>query len=322
MKSHKNTIYKAWILVSPVILTLSYASITKITKDPFYKSFFEKTQIIMTKNEIKTYKSLPDIETKEKFIEEVWKIRDLDLSTDENEAKIEFYERVDYANRWFWGRTKSRGPNTAVDAQKDLGWKTDRGEIYIVLGPPDSIMDANSFYFEKERSISTRRYGEELWYYSKYSLKVHFSRGRINFRYTGTGLHSAMEDAKLEMIKGGALKNFGKMLRFDVKFKDHTIFISIPATMVQFKESDGKLISEFKVKITVFLNQKEFDQINKTECQVLSEEEIFQIDEIQIEVSLDTNLEGKYDFEIIIEDLMAISPSQYKKHVSHNFKLQ
>jgi len=67
--------------------------------NPFYESFFEKTSLIMTDEEIKIYKCIPDKESKEEFIREFWQIRDPDLDTEENENKIEFERRIEYANR-------------------------------------------------------------------------------------------------------------------------------------------------------------------------------------------------------------------------------
>ena len=61
-----------------------------IEKDPFYESFFGKTSLIMTKEEIEIYKHIPDKESKEEFIREFWQIRDPDPGTEENENKIEF----------------------------------------------------------------------------------------------------------------------------------------------------------------------------------------------------------------------------------------
>lgn len=70
-----------------------------IEHDPFYESFYEKTSLIMTKEEMEIYKHLPDKESKEEFIREFWKIRDPDLGSEENENKIEFERRIEYANR-------------------------------------------------------------------------------------------------------------------------------------------------------------------------------------------------------------------------------
>jgi hypothetical protein len=42
---------------------------------------------------------------------------------------IEYFERIDFANRNF-----ARGSLFE-------GWRTDRGKVYIILGPPDYIVD-------------------------------------------------------------------------------------------------------------------------------------------------------------------------------------
>ena len=63
---------------------------------------------------------------RERFIEEFWKRRDPTPDTVENEFKEEHYRRIAYANMHFgW--------------QKVQGWETDRGRIYILYGPPNSI---------------------------------------------------------------------------------------------------------------------------------------------------------------------------------------
>jgi len=62
-------------------------------------------------------------EERDAFIQQFWERRDLDPGTPENEAKIEHYRRIVYANEHF-----SAGIQ---------GWKTDRGMVYIKFGPPD-----------------------------------------------------------------------------------------------------------------------------------------------------------------------------------------
>ena len=57
------------------------------SSDPFYESFYEKTRLIMTQDEMKAYKSLHGEETKKEFIETFWKIRDPDPGTAPPDAK-------------------------------------------------------------------------------------------------------------------------------------------------------------------------------------------------------------------------------------------
>ncbi len=68
------------------------------------------------------------------FIEAFWKQRDPTPGTERNEFREEHYRRLAHADQRF-GRTGIKP-----------GWKTDRGKIYIILGPPrqDLVYDAKS----------------------------------------------------------------------------------------------------------------------------------------------------------------------------------
>ncbi len=68
------------------------------------------------------------------FVEAFWKQRDPTPGTERNEFREEHYRRLAYADSHF-GRTGIKP-----------GWKTDRGRVYIILGPPrqDLVYDAKS----------------------------------------------------------------------------------------------------------------------------------------------------------------------------------
>lgn len=90
--------------------------------DPVNAEFLSKVRYIITGKERKIFLELPDSE-KERFREEFWKRRDPDLSTEENEFKMEYFNRKEKANEAFVSEGKP-------------GWLTDRGRIYILFGPP------------------------------------------------------------------------------------------------------------------------------------------------------------------------------------------
>ena|SRR5579864_563369 len=79
---------------------------------------------------------------RDRFIEEFWKRRDPTPDTVENEFKEEHYRRLAYSNEHF--------------AAAMPGFKSDRGHIYIVYGPPDEIV-----------SDSQKKAGHSMltWYY-------------------------------------------------------------------------------------------------------------------------------------------------------------
>ena len=102
----------------------------KELETPYRKWLNEDVAYIITDEERKAFKRLSTDDEREKFIEQFWLRRDPTPDTEENEYKEEHYRRIAYANERF--------------ASGIPGWKTDRGRIYIVYGPPDEIDDHSS----------------------------------------------------------------------------------------------------------------------------------------------------------------------------------
>lgn len=91
---------------------------------PYYKKWLEEDVLyIISEEERKVFKELKNDEERESFIEQFWMRRDPDPRTADNSFKEEHYRRIAYANQHF--------------ASGIPGWKTDRGRIYIMYGPPD-----------------------------------------------------------------------------------------------------------------------------------------------------------------------------------------
>ncbi|MDH7515998.1 MAG: GWxTD domain-containing protein [Bacteroidota bacterium] len=87
---------------------------------------FETATYIATSDERSAWKALKGAEAKRKFLTAFWKQRDADASTPENEFYIEYMRRLRIANEKF--RTAYRA-----------GWKTDRGRVFLMYGPPDYV---------------------------------------------------------------------------------------------------------------------------------------------------------------------------------------
>ena len=92
---------------------------------PYKKWLKEEVGYIITDDERAAFLRLSTNEEREQFIESFWQVRDPTPDTVENEAKEEHYRRIAYANERF--------------ASGIAGWRTDRGRIYIIWGPPDEI---------------------------------------------------------------------------------------------------------------------------------------------------------------------------------------
>jgi GWxTD domain-containing protein len=91
-----------------------------------YKKWLdEDVRWIITDEERAAFKQLSNDEERDQFIEAFWQRRDPTPDTIENEFKEEHYRRIAYANEHFPAGIP--------------GWKTDRGRMYIMYGPPDEI---------------------------------------------------------------------------------------------------------------------------------------------------------------------------------------
>jgi GWxTD domain-containing protein len=90
---------------------------------PYKRWLDEEVAYIITDEERAAFLRLNTNEEREQFIEQFWLRRDPTPDTVENETKEEHYRRIAYANERF--------------ASGIPGWRTDRGRIYIIWGPPD-----------------------------------------------------------------------------------------------------------------------------------------------------------------------------------------
>jgi GWxTD domain-containing protein len=92
---------------------------------PYKKWLSEEVPYIITDAERATFKKFATDVEREAFIEYFWERRNPNPGSPENEFKEEYYRRIAYANEHY--------------ASGIPGWKTDRGRIYIMWGPPDEI---------------------------------------------------------------------------------------------------------------------------------------------------------------------------------------
>lgn len=112
----------------------------------------EQVPYIITPKEREVFLALKSDRDRDLFIRAFWNHRDPDKTTPRNEFKEEHERRLIHANTNF--RAGSAVP----------GWKSDRGKIYIILGPPESIQT-----FEG----SSQLYPTIAWFYqgmSRYNL--------------------------------------------------------------------------------------------------------------------------------------------------------
>lgn len=86
---------------------------------------YQDVAYIIAPEEAQAFDRLKTNEEREKFIEQFWQRRGM-------AAKEEHYRRIAYANERFAAPNPLNGGVTA-------GWRTDKGRIYILYGPPDEL---------------------------------------------------------------------------------------------------------------------------------------------------------------------------------------
>jgi GWxTD domain-containing protein len=105
---------------------------------------------LLSHDEDRAYRRLRTGEERLRFIRDFWARRDTDPATPANEYRNLFYRRVADAVRLL---SESTTP----------GWKTDRGKIYILMGPPDDE--------EKQRRGASLEPDVILWRYRNLPTK-------------------------------------------------------------------------------------------------------------------------------------------------------
>lgn len=94
--------------------------------DSTYKQWLNEDVVYIIAPEERTaFLQYETNEEREQFIEQFWLRRSSNPDLPDNEFKEEHYRRIAYANEHY--------------ASGIPGWKTDRGHMYIVWGPPDEI---------------------------------------------------------------------------------------------------------------------------------------------------------------------------------------
>jgi len=110
----------------------------------------EQLKYIAGGKEMKAMKKAED-DKKGELFKEFWKLKDPTPGTEQNELMEEYYRRIDYSNAAF---------TTFIE-----GWRSDRGMVYIILGPPNDI-ERHPF------EVDSKPY--EIWSYYQYNRQFIF----------------------------------------------------------------------------------------------------------------------------------------------------
>ena len=131
-------------------------SVVHETQQEYQKWLGEDVRYIITVEERADFKKLTTNDQRDKFVEDFWERRNPNPGSKENAFKEEHYRRIAYTNEHF--------------AAKIPGWKTDRGRMYIMFGPPDQVDRHYSAAGSEKASslvvgVGQIPYDWELWHY-------------------------------------------------------------------------------------------------------------------------------------------------------------
>ncbi len=163
-------IYFLYVLAAVALLLYSAcASSHKILKPPVdsnSQKFLDIIRYIITPQEERIFREMPP-EDRGEFIMDFWARRDSDPSTPENEFRSVYYTRLAVADKAF---------RVGIP-----GWMTDKGRIYILLGPPMDVIkktmgEKSTEFSRDQRQLSSNLLEEgtfterptDIWIYNQY----------------------------------------------------------------------------------------------------------------------------------------------------------
>jgi GWxTD domain-containing protein len=138
---------------TPIMIAGSSAWIAANWEDALRLIRYEATE-----NEVDILEEIEDPNQRLEAWNCFWKIRDPVPATATNEALVDYFERIETANRTWKSALRP-------------GYQSDRGRVYITLGPPDEII---------ERAMPAGPVPYEIWRYYDYSVEIRFI-DRIGF---------------------------------------------------------------------------------------------------------------------------------------------
>lgn len=150
---------------------------------PQYQEWWRLVTYLIKDGERDVFLHLPSDRDRNVFIDAFWKPRDPTPGTPQNEFKEEHFKRFQEANRLF-----------RFGAGRE-GWLTDRGRIYIILGPP-----INRTYFAGSRET----YPAESWAYygdTAKGMPTHFELLFYQWRNAGEmKLYDPLSDTPARLL--------------------------------------------------------------------------------------------------------------------------
>ncbi|MCR4396573.1 MAG: GWxTD domain-containing protein [Candidatus Saccharicenans sp.] len=225
------------LLVFTLLVGCSSSRLEK-TLSPEEKEFLSTVRYTITPEERKIFLQLPSSERKN-FMEEFWKRRDPVPETTINEFKEEYFIRINQANKLF-----SEGGKQ--------GWLSDRGRIWVTLGPPDhreTYPRGQSFY----------GFPVEIWHYGFYQIYFIDRFWNGNYQLDPASAQQIAEITQTQVNwnqPGGRMFAGSRAMDFEVRLErvgegQGRIVVSLPYNQIWLKARQDRLETVIEVKIEI-----------------------------------------------------------------------
>jgi GWxTD domain-containing protein len=275
-----------------------------------HQEFFNYAQYLFTKNERKIFRSLSTDEARARFIKNFWEIRDPTPYTANNEFKLEMEQRYEYVTKYL-----KEGPIP--------GWKTDRGRIYLMLGPPTAQQqDMQADYMNRASYVQ--------WYYDEYNVYVQFidheGTGiyRMDLRTVSLALLNVLDNKKYFIVNKEGNINL-EALDIDLNYDSKTqeFLVEVGTKNLNYEEvpdSSSEMMAKIKVDLVVYQSKKpdDFSKYSEVKSVKVPKEKLL---EKKATISIRIPLElpkGKIKIDAIITD--ALGDAVFRKFISLNIK--
>lgn len=280
MRKNKKSLLFFFLLL---LLSLNFCRLYMLERrlDEEDAEFLSQVRYIITKEEKKMYLEMPKSD-RTNFKEEFWKKRDSDLDTEMNEFKVEYFERIDEANRLF-------------TAGKP-GWLTDRGQTFILLGSP-----VHKSFYPMGDVLSGLTRPTEIWHYPEVPVVFIDQGGVGDYKFYFFGLFHQQELYK-KFIEAKKLPSEREKATFDytiglsVKDDQNVILIEVDKGNLWMKEEEEKMVTTLDVELEMYSMDEKKIWEHKKEYPV-----------ILIKKDLDPSLQATHTIEIGID----LSPGTY-----------
>lgn len=267
----------------------------KARLDPESEDFYKFARYLFTKNERKIFLELPTAEERQRFIQYFWEIRDPNPLTNENEFKDEMEDRFEYVTKYL-----KEGPVP--------GWKSDRGRIYILLGPPDNVTEKPF----QSNEYDMANIGVIIWYYWNSKIVVWFidTKGHGLFRMdpnrTSLKLLDELENRKYYIVGKDNPKFEMDVLKFDLAYDslEKKLLFKVNPQKIHFEKSGSQMMAKFNIELMIYSGENNFSRHSEIKTVYIEQDSLLEKNS-KVEFKIPFTLpRGKVKIDTIVTDLL------------------